>query len=600
MKIKHHKFFLFVFFIASFALGQGTDEQLAFYYHQNDECEKAIGYFNKIYPDNSSDKVFKAYTSCLQEMDDKKTLERIYEQQIKIHPKHYEYSTILIKYHENEGNEKAANKITNDLIKNLTTNSRDIINLQQAFTSIGKYDKALEVLEFGRKQLKNYPFNIQFAEVYGAMGNEEKMIEEYIDLLDYNAGMIYSLQRIIPRMIDFEDQNSKGYQILKNNLIKKIQKDPNNEVYSSFLIWVFVQSKNFDAALTQAKALDKRSKKNGKEVFDIANISKANKSYPTARKAYQYILDLGSSSPYYYSAEEQLLNTRFTEITTNKNYSNSEINDAIQEYHSAIARINNPLKSFKINLELAKILAFYNSQPEEAKTILETLLENNNSTDMMKAEAKILLADIFVILNDIWEASLLYMQVENDFKYEPIGHEAKYKNAKVFYFNGEYKWAQSQLDILKESTTKLIANDAMKLSIFITENLGLDSNYRVMNLFSHAELLIAQRKFNEANEVLDSIQATFPFHKLTDDIYMKKASIQEEKGNWEQAITYYTYVYENFPDDLLADEAIFKKAMILENQKNDIEQAKTLYFKILKNYPGSLLVTKARERYRAL
>ena len=40
---------------------------------------------------------------------------------------------------------------------------------------------------------------------------------------------------------------------------------------------------------------------------------------------------------------------------------------------------------------------------------------------------------------------------------------------------GDFEWAQAQFSILKASTSKLIANDALDLSVFIMDNLGLDT-----------------------------------------------------------------------------------------------------------------------------
>ena len=43
------------------------------------------------------------------------------------------------------------------------------------------------------------------------------------------------------------------------------------------------------------------------------------------------------------------------------------------------------------------------------------------------------LADIYLFTGEIWEASLLYSQVEKEFKYDRLGEIAKYKNAKISF-----------------------------------------------------------------------------------------------------------------------------------------------------------------------
>lgn len=599
--MKNKLAFILSVFICYTSFSQDTDEKLANHYYLNGECEKAMSYFEITFEKNPSELIFSRYLDCTRKLGTDKEVIKLIEQQVKNHPSDYNYKVILGVEYENQGDERKASKTFSSLIDEMQPISRDIINVQKAFSKLGKYDLALQALQKGRKIIKgNYPLNIQFAEVYGELGRTEEMIEEYVDLLDYSSGMMSSLQRIMPRMIDFEKEDSEAYQLLKNTLIKRIQKNPNERAYADLLIWSFVQRKNYGAALVQAKGLDKRTTKDGKEVYNIGKMAQRSKDYETARKAFKYVVDLGSNQPYYYVAEQLLLNTRFLEITTLRNYSKIELDEAISEYEATLERVGKNGKSIPIILELAHILAFYGDQAPAAKKLLEDALNYPRATDIQRAEVKTLLADVLVLMNDIWEASLLYMQVEKDFKYEPIGFESKFKNARIFYYDGDFVWAQSQLNILKGSTTKLIANDAMKLSIFITENLGLDSNYRAMEKFARADLLIAQHKYEDAFLTFDSIQQTFPFHSLMDEILLRKAQAMKQQGNWDKAIEYYNEILEHHGDDIHGDDALFQLASIYEFNKIDLEKAKDYYFRLLKEHPGSLFVTEARKRFRSL
>lgn len=599
--MKNKLVFILITFICSIGYSQDTDEKLANHYYHNGECEKAMSYFEITFEKNPSELIFSRYLDCTRKLGSPKEVIKLIDQQVKNHPNNYNYKVILGVEYENQGDTKNASKTFSSIIEEMQPISRDIINVQKAFSKLGKYDLALQALERGRKIIKgNYPLNIQFAEVYGELGRTEEMISEYVDLLDYSTGMMSSLQRIMPRMIDFENEDSEAYELLKNTLIKKIQKNPNERAYADLLIWSFVQRKEYGAALIQAKGLDKRTTNDGKEVYNIGKMAQKSKDFPTARKAFKYIVELGSNQPYYYAAEQLLLNTRFLEITTQRNYSEYELNEAIVEYKSTLERVGKNGKSISIILELAHILAFYGDRSSEAKELLEEALNYPRATDIQRAEVKTLLADVLVLMNDIWEASLLYMQVEKDFKYEPIGFESKYKNARIFYYDGDFIWAQSQLNILKGSTTKLIANDAMKLSIFITENLGLDSNYRAMEKFARADLLITQHKYEAAFSTFDSIQQTFPFHSLVDEILLRKGQAMKQQGKWDQAIKYYEEILANHGDDIHGDDALFQLASIYEYNKIDLVKAKEYYFKLMKEYPGSLFVTEARKRFRSL
>lgn len=597
------KIFLHITFL--FALtsvfSQNTDEQLANYYFNEGDCEKALPYFEKVYDYNPSELIFKRYLSCLKERNEERSAIQLIKQQISSHPRKIEYQVALGDEYEQQSNQRKADKTYQDLINNLPANPRVIIDLQKAFSNLGKHELALQTLQKGDQVLNgSYPLNIQYAEVYGALNETEKMIKEYINLLDYNPGMISSIKRIIPRMIDFNEEDNGRFKMFQNELIRKIQKNPNETVYSELLIWALVQRKNFPAALIQAKALDKRTANNGREVYKLGNQAAKNNDFPTARSAFKYIINLGENKPYYYAAEQLLLNTRYKEITTLKNYTTEQVQETIKEYKQTLDRMPKNGKALPIIREMAYIQAYYGNQPDSAIHTLKAALEFPKYNDLEEAKIKILLADVKVLLNNIWDASLLYMQVEKKFKYEPIGQEAKFKNARIFYYDGDFNFAQSQLDVLKEATTRLIANDAMNLSILITDNLGLDSNYVSMRQFAKADLLLEQHQYDEAFQLYDSIIDIFPDHKLKDDILMRKSQAYRYKGEWDTAIELLQEIVEEHGEDILADDALYQIAQVYENHLFDNEKAAEYYFQLMRDYPGSLFVTEARKAYRKI
>lgn len=585
----------------TFSYSQDTDEQLAQYYYSQGEFDKALMYYEKLFAKNESKFNFLRYVECLRETGDNKTAEKVLKKQVNNNKNDQEYAIMLARFYEDTGDPDKAQDIYNELIENLTANSRDVIGLFNAFKAQGKNDLAFQTLEKGRKLLKKtYPLNFQFAEYYGSVGETEKMMNEYIDLLDYHASYMTSLQRILSNQIDFSDTESKEYSILKQALIERTQKDPNNLVYAEMLTWLFIQSQNFQAALVHVKAMDKRSDANGRLIFELGKICVENKDYPTAKKAYSAVIDLGNALPYYYEARNALMNVRFLEVTTSRNFSATELEETIAAYKLTLLELGERKSTLPLILEMTYIQAFYGNKGSEAIEILNKALEIQGLTDIQRAEVKMQLADIHVLHGDIWEASLLYMQVDADFKFETIGHEAKFKNARIFYYDGEFEFAQSQLDVLKQSTSKLISNDAIQLSILITDNYGLDSNYEAMLWFANADLLIEQHRYEEAFVLFDSIIDTYPAHSLGDEIMLKKAHAMELKGQWNEAINYLEQLLKYYSFDILADDALFRLGDIYENHLFDKEKASEYYRKILFEYKGSLYTEEVRKRYQVI
>ena len=593
---------IFTFLLRSFILSaqSETDIQLAQHYFTNGEFDKATSYYEKLYSSQSTKIYFTRYLECLIQIKDFKTAEKTIKKYISQNKNDMEIQVVLGQFYEDIDEPQKSAKVYEELLSVVSADPGEIINLFQLFVGKRKFDLAKKVLDKGKKNAPYYPFNFQYADLYSLTGNNRLMIEEYINYLILQPSMFESIQNAISSRIDLSKSDGKDYLMLKEILLQKIQADNSNFIYSEMLIWLFVQNKNFSSAFTQVVALDKRIQGDGSRVLDLGNICLENKSYDIARNCFNYIITLGSDNQYYIEGQKLLLNSRFIELTTNRAYNQNEIDATLVDYNSVIARLGKTKFTIGILNEQAHILAFYADRAAEAIVILQDAILVQNLTDIQRAQLKMQLADIEVLKGDIWEASLLYMQIDKDFKFEAIGDEAKYKNARIFYFDGEFDFAQSQLNILKESTSKIIANDAMNLSVSITENFGLDSNYTAMTWFSSAELLIEQHKYLEAFTLFDSIQLNYPLHSLADDILYRKAKAMEMQGKWTESCMLYEDIIKFYSKDIFADDALFRLGDIYEQILLDKDKALEYYKKLAIDYKGSFYGAETIKRIRIL
>jgi tetratricopeptide (TPR) repeat protein len=588
-------------FLSSFSFGQTeTDIQLAQYYYTNGEFAKATTYYEKIYENDPSKVIFTRYYECLMEIKDIKTAEKILKKQVNINRGDLDLRVTFAQFYEEIEETAKSRKIYDEILDEVNNNAGLTIQIYQALVARGKFELAKTCLDKGRKLAPSYPFNFQYADYFALMGNKPEMMREYIEYLELQPNMKESIQLAINSRVNLSKSDSPDFIALKEMLIARTQKTNAPLIYSEMLIWLFIQNQNFNGAFIQAQALDKRVQGDGSRVLELGMVCVENKSYDIARKCFDYIIALGSTQPLYFEAQKALLNTRFIEITTNRAYTSVEIQATIQDYTDALTRLGKSKFTFQIILELSHIKAFYGNQILESIELLSNLLATPGLTDMQRAQVKMKLADVQVLGGDIWEASLLYMQVDNDFKFEQIGNEAKYKNARVFYFDGEFDFAQGQLNVLKESTSKMIANDALQLSVMITDNYGLDSNYQAMFWFATAERLIEQHRYDSAFVLFDSIQITFPMHSLADEILFRKGKAMEDQGKWKEASDYYSDMLKFHSDDILGDDALFRLAEMEEIQFLNKEKALEYYKRLIIDFKGSLFSTEARARIRYL
>lgn len=576
-----------------------TEEQLAIQYYQNKEFDKALDYYEKLYNKKSAQQFYTPYLNCLLEVKDFKKAEKIVKKQIKQHPESPDLNIDLGTVYEQADESGKAKSAWEQAIKSIK-HEEQIFSVAKAFMSIRKYDYAIETYLKGRKISENkYPFSFELAEVFALKGDKTAMINEYLDLLETEDSYIQSVQNALQTSFG-NDADPKQNQLLKTELLKRIAKNPDKTILSEFLIWMQIQQKDFDGAFIQAKALDKRKREEGGRLMNLAKLSTQNENYDVAIKAYGYVISKGANNNFYADARMELLDVSYQKIVLKKNYSTTDLTELEKNYQITITELGKTANTVLLLKKLAHLQAFYLNKPDEAISLLEEAIALPRLPLVTQAECKLELADILLMTGDVWEASLRYSQVEKSFKHDAIGQEAKYRNAKISYYTGDFLWAQAQLDVLKGATAKLISNNAMDLSLHISDALAIDTNAAPLMIFSRADLLEFQNKDEQAKMTLDSINKLFPNHALADEVLYKKAEIELKHANYVQAAGYYDSIVTTYGEDILGDDALFKLAELNEIQLKNPDKAKEFYQQLLIKYPGSLYVVEARKRFRKL
>lgn len=570
------------------------------FYEQKDYA-KALVYFDKLY-DKNPDAYFTYYYKCLVETKEYGKAEKAIKKQMKRNDEAFHLHVWLGKLYKLQNNLEKEKEQYNKAIKEVIPTQNYVFVLAHAFEDEELYDYAIEVYKKGRKETAdNYPYYYEIAELYKKKGDLKAMVNEYLDAIEFRESELYTAQSNLQQSLGYDEKNG-GFNnpILKQELQKRIQKNPDKIVFSEFLIFILNQQKDFDASFTQSKALDKRQKEDGTRLMELAKLCLSNENYSVAEKCYQYVIGKGKENPYYDIANIEKLNANYLQLTAQNNPSSVDVTSLDVQLELAVTQYGVSNLSLPLIKKSAYLKAYYLNKPQEAIQTLENVITQYGFDKNVTAEIKLDLGDMNLLVGNIWDASLLYSQVEKDFKYEIVGQDAKFRNAKLSFYASDFKWAKSQCDVLKGATSKVIANDALDLSLVITDAIGIDTNVVPLSMFASAELLIIQHQYDKAIARLDSINSLFSEHTLGDDIYYKKAEIYKRTNRYPEAAKMYQNIVEFFPSELYGDDALFKEAELYERNLNDKNKAKELYQEMLTKYPGSIYVVEARKRFREL
>lgn len=577
-----------------------TTYSLARQAKDNGEHAKAITYFEEIYNKTNNEGYYRELVELYPQVEDYKSAEKMIKKRLRNFSDHLHYQVDLGYIYELQEEEKSAQKEYEEVVKDLSADQNQARLLANQFNQYHKYSFAEEVYLKSRKLNRNDQlFRFELANAYAQQGKRSEMIEEYLNILGGNRGYIQSIQNIFQRILN-PDPEGKQMEELRQQLLKRIQSEPEKEVFAELLIWLYIQDKNFNGAYIQARALDQRKNEKGKRLQSLGKLAFSNKAYSAAEKSFNYVINLGDESPYYLLSKMLLVDVLKEKVTETKRYDEEDLKKLQNIYTQNIEELGKSAYTLPLLRGKAELHAYYLNEVDTAIQILEDALNISGLTEEERAHVKIELADLLLLSDDIWVASLLYSQVEKAFKYDQIGETAKFKNAKIAFYTGDFYWAQAQLDVLKGSTSKLISNDAMHLSTLITDNIGLDSMPEPLEMYARADLAIFKRDYDAAEKSLDSIPKYFPSTNLKDEVLFTKFKIEKARRNFEKAASNLRKLIADYGEDILGDDALFELAVLEEEYLDNKEGAMELYKQLITTYPSSLHVVESRKRFRIL
>lgn len=574
------------------------DEKLARELYYKKDYEKARDIYKNLYDNYGQVQYFNQYADCLILTGDYDGAEKAFKSFLKKNPQNWKSHIDLAYVYMQQGENDKARKYLNKVLKDVPETKNAIFEVANLLRNKNFNEQALDLFNKGAKNPNiNYSFNLEKAYTYNSMLDFENATECYLLYLKEHPEQ-YEMVKNRFRVMIMYDINGNVDDVIRMALLRKTQEDPENEEYSSLLMWYSLQQQDYELALMQLKALDRRGDGDyERDLIYIAQIASDNRQYDIAVDAYDYILKKSDEGVYYVQATVGFIKNSYEKAVVEGNHDKKFYENLSKKIDNAFEKIGFSSDMIPLVLVQADILSFEMQRYDDAKALLNNVLEMNLSPKT-KAEVKMKLADIYLLTDEVWEATLLYSQIEKSLKNEPIAHEARFKNAQLRYFIGEFEWANAALNILKSATSKLVANDAMTLSLTISDNLEYDTIG--LQRIAKADYYIYQHRYELANQMLDSVVAYNPNEVSLPSAFYRKAKIAFNAGDYEFADSLYRRVYEGYADSYIADEALIEDALLLENQLNRKEDAMECYSRLFDYYTASVYVAQARKSYRRL
>jgi len=587
---------LFLLMLASLGVfAQNDDLRLAGQYSMNGEMQKAADIYQKLYK-QSNETYYQLYFNSLIGLKKFEEAESITKKMLKLHPQSYQYTIALGRIYREMGDQEKADGIYDNLLKAMPADQNAVNDIASQFYQAENIDYAIKAFVQGRKVLHNDQLFVnELISLYRFKHDKVNMVNEYLNLLQVSPEYIMQAKSVIASQFD----GAADYNMLKLALLKLIQQYPQQTVFADMLTWQYLQQKQFNMAMNQALALNRRQNDGGNSIMELCQTLVSNQAYDEAIRGYEYIISKGKDNDLYIGAKIELINTKSLKITSGK-YEQADLLDLEKDYIALLSEFGRNQGTAFAMQKLAKLQAFKLHKVADAQKLLEETVAVPGLRPGLLADCKLDLGDVYLLNNKPWDASLTYMQVQSDQQGSAIGQEANYRNAKLAYYTGDFTYAKGQLDVLKAATSQLIANDALNLSLLISDHTTFDSTGNALKMYARADLAIFKEDPDKAVMTLDSIDKVYPKNDLVNDILMAKARIFIQKKDYQMAVAPLKKIAEESKTDLWADDAVFMLGDIYENHLNDKTKAQAYYQRFITDYPGSPWLNDARKRFRTL
>lgn len=490
-----------------------------------------------------------------------------------------------------QNNSELATENYNKAIEAIDINPNYSYNIGNTFEKYSLLEEAVIVYEKAMSLSDKIDFNMQLAQIYGEQGKLEKMFDSYLGLVEKNVAFKGSAQRYFS-LYTTEDPNNEANLLLKKTLLQRSQQNP-DVLYNELLSWLFIQQKEYKKAFVQEKAIYKRIGEDLGGITELAYIAIADEDYESGREIVNYVIE-NSFTPQARLQGYQILMKMEVKTATPKQYAEVE-----KQFEKLFEEFGLSRETYLLQIDYNHFLAFQQNRKEEAITNLKKLSKEQLNA-YQEARVKMELADILVFDEKFNEALIYYSQIQKKVQSDALAQVARFKVARTSYFKGDFEWAQVQLDVLKKSTSQLIANDAMQLSLLIRDNTLEDSTQTALKKYARADLLDFQGKNAESIAALEDILTNHKGEKIEDEALLKQGEIFEKTEEFEKAEANYLKIIEFYKEDILADDAHYRLARLYETKLDQPEKAKQEYEQIIFNFADSIYFVEARQKFRSL
>ena len=478
-----------------------------------------------------------------------------------------------------------------------------------------EYERAIQIYLEGREATKNQLlFLEELASLYGALHQYESVASEYVKLVRSNPQQVTYVEARLLSFTGREEARRAALVVVQ----KEVKQTPEQIPVLSLLAWLYMDGKEFDAALEQYRIIDRLTKANGQEVFQFGQRAAQERAYAISAKAFREVIEKNARRDIlplarlgYARAVEELSAENDTiaqlpgrtPVIALAGSVNSRVSETQPTFQGALMLYEGLARDYP-NTDIA-MQAYFRTGTirfdhlfdlNGASAAFDTVRKLPYNANL-QYEATMSLGEIQTARNDLARAHQEYGQL---LKVAPEQYRDRvlYRIAELDYFKARFDTAAGSLQRISINLATDLANDALQLLYFIQENKA--AGQEALAEFARADLLVRQRKYSEALALFESVTKRFATTPLLDDAMIRIGDLHLLLNKTDSALVVFGRIVNDMPTSILRDRAQMRIGEVYQGRLKDKKRAIEAYEAVLANYPASLFVEEARKRIRIL
>jgi len=457
------------------------------------------------------------------------------------------------------------------------------VKIASAYLTQKQPQEAVAVyLKARRNSGSPYLFSRELAQVYEAMGQTEKALQEYFNYYNEDTNRAPEIEMLVKTLLEKKEKLALVERFLK----RKIEQSPQEVLAYQLLGEVYLEKEDYHQALGVYQILDRLLKAEGELVLSFVESCISQSQLEIARRGVNFVLQK-------YPQSDSRTHAQFilAEIYRKQDNYSSAL-EVLQQILSASPAEKDKVKA----LFLAGQISFEQKDFASALYYYKTLAERQTFPQLVQ-QALLGMGDSYLAGGKKDSALICYRKLTKPNLSPEIRENILFKLGEFFFLTQEFDSASTYYNqIAREAPRSPLANDALERLRILIGHKTLDS--AGLALFSQSQWLAFQGKHQLALEKLQELKNSSG--SLKELAYLEEAKLLQKQKDWKNSLGVLQELSQKHPESYYTPWALKLCADLYQDHLQQPALALELYQRILREYPQALFLEEVRQRVKQL